>query len=339
MSALIRSAVVSLLWMSLAASTAASAQEFYRGKTITVLVGGTAGGGFDTISRVMASHLGRFIPGDPAFIVRDVPGGGGIVAANTIYNLAAKDGTSLAYIGPVVVQPLLSPDNKSIQFDATRIAWIGSLGVTNSVLIAWHTTPFKSAADLFQKEMIVNGTGAASTTDIYPKVLNAVLGTKFKLITGYQGSKETNLAIERGEADGRFTPLDALQATSPDWLRDGKVRIILQASVNKQPSLPQVPTAMDIARTDAERQALEFLFLPSEMGRPIAAPPGIPDERKAILRQAFAKLIKDSAFLAEAKQRGLEVEGPMASEEVDKAVAKIYATPKPVVGQVVKAMQ
>jgi tripartite-type tricarboxylate transporter receptor subunit TctC len=283
--------------------------------------------------------MGRYIPGNPNFVVRDVPGGGGIVVTNNIYNLAPKDGTQIAFIGPVVVQPLLSPDNKSIQFDATKITWVGSLGVTNGVLIAWHATTFKSAHDVLDREMIVNGTGAASNTDIYPKVLNAVLGTKFKLITGYQGTKETNLAIERGEADGRFIPLDSLQATNPDWLRDGKVRIILQASIGRLPTLPDVPTALDLAKNDAERQALEFLFLPSEMGRPIAAPPGIPTAQKTVLRGAFAQMIKDPAFLAEAKQRGIEVEGPMSGEDVDKAVATIYATPKPAVDQVVKAMQ
>jgi tripartite-type tricarboxylate transporter receptor subunit TctC len=317
----------------------AHAEDFYAGKTITVLVGGTAGGGFDTISRTMAAHMGRYIPGNPSFVVRDVPGGGGIVVANTIYNVAPKDGTQIAYIGPVVVQPLLSPGNKSIHFDATKIAWVGSLGVTSSVLIAWHETPFKSAKDLFDKQMVVSGTGAASTTDIYPKVLNAVIGTKFKLITGYQGSKETYLAIERREADGRFSALDSIYATVPDWIPSGKARVILQASVNRQPSLPDVPTAMDFAKTDAQRRALEFTFLPSEMGRPIAALPEIPVAQKAILRDAFAKLIKDPAFLAEAKKRGIEVNGPMTGDEVDKAVAQIYATPKSAVDQVVKAMQ
>jgi tripartite-type tricarboxylate transporter receptor subunit TctC len=332
--------LLGLFWAAMATPlVAAHAEDFYAGKTITVLVGGTAGGGFDTISRAMATHMGRYIPGNPSFVVRDVPGGGGIVVANTIYNVAPKDGTQIAYIGPVVVQPLLSPDNKSIHFDATKINWVGSLGVTSSVLIAWHETPFKSAKDVFEKQMVVSGTGAASTTDIYPKVLNAVLGTKFKLITGYQGSKETYLAIERREADGRFSALDSIYATVPDWIPSGKARVILQASVNRQPSLPDIPTAMDFAKTDAQRRALEFTFLPSEMGRPIAAPPGIPANQKSILRDAFAKLIKDPAFLAEAKKRGIEVNGPMTGDEVDKAVAQIYATPKSAVDQVVKAMQ
>jgi tripartite-type tricarboxylate transporter receptor subunit TctC len=326
-----------MLWAIL--STAAFAEDFYRNKTITVLVGGTAGGGFDTISRLMAAHMSRHIPGNPTFIVRNVPGGGGIVVANTIYNLAPKDGTSLAYIGPVAVQPLLSPNNKNIQFDGNRFTWIGSLGVTNSALIAWHATPFTTANDLFMREMIVSGTGAAATTDIYPKVLNAVLGTKFKLITGYQGTRETNLAIERGEAEGRFIPLDALQASNPDWLKDGKVRVLLQAAVHPQGTLPNVPAAGDLAKTDLQRQALDFLFLPAEMGRPIAAPPGLPAAQKTILREAFIELMKDPTFLAEAGQRGLKIEDPMNGEDVERTIARIFATPKAVVDQVVEAMR
>jgi tripartite-type tricarboxylate transporter receptor subunit TctC len=320
-------------------STAAFADDFYRNKTITVLVGGTAGGGFDTITRLMAAHMSRYIPGNPTFIVRNIPGGGGIVVANTLYNLAPKDGTSLAYTGPAAVQTLLSPNNKNIQFDGSKFTWIGSLGVTNSALIAWHTTPVTTTDDLFTHEMIVGGTGAAATTDIYPKVLNAVLGTKFKLITGYQGTRETNLAIERGEAEGRFIPLDALQASNPDWLQDGKVRVILQAAAHRQATLLNVPAAGDLAKTDAQRRALDFLFLPAEMGRPIAAPPGIPSEQKTILREAFVQLIKDPAFLAEAHQRGLKIEGPMNGETVDRTIANIYATPKAAVDQVVEAMR
>ena len=317
----------------------ADAQEFYRGKTISVLVGGTAGGGFDTISRIMANHLGRFIPGNPNFVVRDMPGGGGIVVANHIYNVAAKDGGTIAYVGPVVVQPLLNPDDNRIQFDAKKFTWIGSLGLTHSILFAWYKTPFNTAQDLFQREMVVGGTGAASTTDIYPKVLNAVLGTKFKLITGYQGTKETLLAIERGEADGRFNSWDSMKTTSAQWIHDGKIRILLQAATRRHAELPDVPTAVELAKTPDQKQALEFLFLPAEMGRPIAAPPGVPDAQKAILRDSFAKLVKDEAFLAEAKKAGLEVDGPMTGAEIDQIVEHIYATPKDVVQKVAKAMQ
>ena len=321
------------------AAAPSSAQELYAGKTISVLVGGTAGGGFDTISRIMANHMGRYIPGNPSFVVRDMPGGGGIVVANHTYNVAPKDGTTLAYVGPVVVQPLLSPDDNRIQFDAKKFTWVGSLGLTHSILFAWHKTPFLTAQDLFQREMIVGGTGAASTTDIYPKVLNAVLGTKFKLITGYQGSKETLIAIERGEADGRFNSWDSMKTTSANWIRDKQVRILLQASTNRHAELPDVPTALELAKTTEQRQAIEFLFLPAEMGRPVTAPPGIPAAQKAILLEAFAKLVTDKAFLADAEKAGLEVDGPMTGAEVDKTVARIYATPPVVVRLVADAMK
>lgn len=317
----------------------AAAQDVYRGKTITVLVGGTAGGGFDTISRIMANHLGRHIPGNPSFVVRTMPGGGGIVVANHTYNVAPKDGTTLAYVGPVVVQPLLSPADKRIQFDAKKFTWIGSLGVTHSILFAWHKTPFNSAQDLFQREMVVGGTGAASTTDIYPKVLNAVLGTKFKLITGYQGSKETLIAIERGEADGRFNSWDSMKTISGAWIRDKQVRILLQAATKRHAELPDVPTALELAKSAEQKQAIEFLFLPAEMGRPIAAPPGIPAPQKTALLDGFATLVTDAAFLAEAKKAGLEVDGPMTGAEVEKTVERIYATPKPVVEKVAQAMK
>lgn len=322
-----------------AAVSPARSQEVYAGKTISVLVGGTAGGGFDTISRIMANHMGRYIPGNPNFVVRDMPGGGGIVVANHTYNVAPKDGTTIAYVGPIVVQPLLSPNDKRIQFEAKKFTWVGSLGVTHSILFAWHKTPFLTAQDLLQREMVVGGTGAASTTDIYPKVLNAVLGTKFKLITGYQGSKETLIAIERGEADGRFNSWDSMKTTSAAWIRDKQVRILLQASTKRHPELPDVPTALELAKTAEQRQAIEFLFLPAEMGRPVAAPPGIPAAQKAILLEAFAKLVKDKAFLADAEKAGLEVDGPMTGAEIDKTVERIYATPPAVVNLVAKAMQ
>ena len=321
-----------------AAGHAAAQQNFYHDNKITVLVGGTAGGGFDIFSRTMANHLGRLIPGTPSIIVQDMPGGGGIVVTNHIYNTAPKDGTVIAYVGPMAVQPLLSPGDSKIRFDSQKITWVGSLSSTHSMLFAFHTTPFKSAEDLFTRQMIVAGTGAASTTDTYPKILNAVLGTKFKLITGYQGSKETMIAIERGEADGRFMSIDSLQTTSPGWLRDGWARMLLQAAVTRLPEFPDVPTARDLAKTEAQRQAVDFAFMQDEMGRPIAAPPGIPEDRKRMLREAFAKMVKDPAFLAEAKAHGLEATGPLTGEQVEDMVKKIYATPKEIIARVAAAM-
>jgi tripartite-type tricarboxylate transporter receptor subunit TctC len=287
----------------------------------------------------MAEFLGKHLPGNPKIQGQNMPGGGGLVLANHLYNVAPKDGTVIAYVGPIAIDPLLNPETGRAKFDALKFTWIGSLGAQHSVLSLWHTAPAKTVDDLFKTETVVAGTGAAATTDIYPKVLNAVLGTKFKLITGYQGSKETLIAIERGEADGRFNSWDSMKTTSGNWIREGLVRILLQASTKRHPELPNVPTALELAKTDEQRQALEFLFLPAEMGRPIAAPPGIPAQQKAALLDGFAKLVKDERFLADAQKAGLEVDGPMTGTEMQKVVERIYATPKPVVEQVRKAMQ
>ncbi len=316
-----------------------SAQELYRNKTIVLLVGGTAGSGFDTVLRVMSNHLGRHIPGTPSLTVRDMPGGAGIVVANHIYNTAPKDGLTLAYIGPVVTQPLLNPGDKRIQFVATSLTWIASLSVTHTVLFAWHRTPFNSVHDIFHREMVVGGTNAAANSDVYPKVLNALLGTRFRLMSGFQTITETLDAIEDGEVDGRFTSWDSMQTSVADWLRDGRARILLQASTKRHPNLKGVPTARELAKTDSQRQALDFLFLPAEMGRPIAAPPGVPAPQIAALRNGFSSLVEDPAFLADAKKAGLDVNEPMTGAEIETLVKRIYATPQAVVDEVIKAMQ
>jgi tripartite-type tricarboxylate transporter receptor subunit TctC len=265
-------------------------------------------------------------------------GGGGLVLGNHLYNVAPKDGTVIAYVGPVAIDPLLNPGGNA-KFEATKFTWIGSLGAQHSVLSLWTSAPAKTAEDLRNVETIVAGTGAAATTDIYPKVLNAVLGTKFKLVTGYQGSKETYLAMERGEADGRFNSWDALKSTVPDWIRDKKVNIVLQATLSRHPELPDAPTVLDMAKTEEQKQAMRFLFLPAQSGRPIAAPPNLPADRAKALRDGFNKLVADPAFLAEMSKRGVEVEMPMTGEEVEKNYAAVYDTPKTIVDLVAAAMK
>jgi tripartite-type tricarboxylate transporter receptor subunit TctC len=207
------------------------------------------------------------------------------------------------------------------------------------VLSLWHSAPAKTAADLFKIETVVAGTGAASTTDIYPKVINAVLGTKFKLVTGYQGSRETYIAIERGEAHGRFNSWDSLKSTVPQWLAEKKLNILLQMALARHAEIPDSPTILEIVKTDEQRQAMNFLLAPAQSGRPIAAPPELPPERAKSLRDGFAKLIRDQAFLAEMGKRGLEVEQPMTGEQVEKNYRAVYATPKPIIDRVAAAMR
>jgi tripartite-type tricarboxylate transporter receptor subunit TctC len=321
-----------------APAAAQSVADFYKNQSINILIAGTPGGGFDTASRTMAAHFGKFIPGNPRVMAQNMPGGGGLVAGNYLYNVAPKDGTVIAYVGPIAVDPLLNPGGNA-KFEATKFNWIGSLGNTHSMLALWHTAPAKTAEDLFKVETIVAGTGAASTTDIFPKVMNAVLGTKFKLITGYQGSRETYVAIERGEAHGRFSSIDSIITSVPQLLEEKKLLIVLQASLKRHPDYPDVPTALDLAKTAEQKQAMNFLFAPSEAGRPIAAPPGLPVERVKALRDGFAKMIADPAFKADMAKRGLDASGAMIGEDVQTLYGTVYDTPKAVIDKVAAAMK
>jgi tripartite-type tricarboxylate transporter receptor subunit TctC len=320
------------------AADAQAPASYFPGNTVTINVAGTAGGLFDVMSRTLGDFYGRHLPGNPAIVVRDQPGGGGLVAGNSLYNVAPKDGSVLAYVGPIAMDPLLNPGSGRAKFDATKFTWVGSLGTSHSVLVIWNASPIKTAADLFTKETIVAGTGAGATTDFYPKVLNDVLGTRFKLITGYQGSKETYLAIERGEAYGRFNSWDALKSTNAEWLADNKAHVVLQAAFARHPELPNVPNVLDFAKTDEQKQTLRFMVAPSEM-RPIAGPPDILADRVKVLRAAFTETMKDPDYLAEAKKRSIDTARPMTGEELDQAIRAIYRTPKPIVERIAKAMR
>ncbi len=332
-------AVAALLTLPGAAAAQESVEAFYRGKTITALIAGTPGGLFDIVTRTMAEFYGKHLPGNPKVHGQNMPGGGGLVLANHLYNVAPKDGTVIAYVGPIAIDPLLNPETGRAKFEALKFTWIGSLGAQHSVLSLWSAAPAKTVDDLFKMETVVAGTGAAATTDIYPKVLNAVLGTKFKLVTGYQGSQETYLAMERGEAHGRFNSWDALKSTVPHWLEQKKLNIVLQAALTRHAELPDVPTVLEIAKTDEQKQAMRFLFLPAQSGRPIAAPPDLPPERAKALRDGFVKLLQDDAFHAEMRKRGVEVEQPMNGEDLAKNYAVVYATPKPIIDMVAAAMK
>jgi tripartite-type tricarboxylate transporter receptor subunit TctC len=327
----------------LAPASAQSVESFYKGATVTVLIAGTPGGGFDAYSRLMAQHLPRFLPGMPNMIAQNMAGAGGLTLANYLYNVAKRDGTILAYTGPIEMQPLFNPDAPNTKFDPRRFNWIGSLAASQSLLIEWQSGPIKSPDDLFTTEMIVAGTGAASDTDYYPKFMNTVLGTKFKLITGYVGSQETLKAIEQGEANGRFMSYDSVKSTRKQWLDEGKLKIIFQNALEKHPELPNIPTIIDIAKARGKGpdviQAIRFLLAPDEMGRPIAGPPEMPKDRVAALRAAFTEMVKDPQYLDDARKRGLEPDLPLDGEGVERTVDEIYKTPKNIVELVANSMK
>jgi tripartite-type tricarboxylate transporter receptor subunit TctC len=304
-------------------------------RPVTIYVAGTAGGGIDLYGRAVGRHLGRHIPGNPTVTVQDMPGAGGIRAANYLAEQAPRDGTALAiFAGGPILEPLIGA--RSPGYDMSQFTWIGAAAKDVSVCVSWGASRFKTIDDAKKQQMVVAGTGAGSETDTWPVILNDVLGTKFKVVTGYLGSQETMVAIERGEADGRCgLSLSSLKTAKPDWLRDKKVNVLLQFALEKSPELPNVPLVFDLVSKPDDRQMLELLVGPTAMARPFAAPPAVPADKAGALRRAFDATMKDPEFLAEAAKMQADI-SPTAGEEVQKLVARIYATPRPVIERVKK---
>ncbi len=321
-------ACLALGLVALAAPCVAQPVEPFR--PITIYVAGTAGGGIDLYARWLARHLGRHVPGNPAVNVQVMPGAGGIRAASFLNDTAPKDGSALAtFSGGPLLEPLIGARDRG--YDASRFAWIGAISRDVSMCIAWKDGPFRTIDDAKKREMILAGTGAGSDTDTYPVLLNEVLGTKFRVITGYLGSKESFMAIESGEANGRCgMTWSALKAAKPDWLRDGKLSYLLQLGSEKIPELGDTPLAGDLVGKQDDRQMLDLLTTGTNFGRNFAAPPGAPAARVEILRHAFDETMKDPAFVAEGAQMQADIQ-PRSGADLQALMTKVYATPKPVV--------
>ncbi len=323
--------------LALAASLPAHAQnavaDFYRGKQIAIMVGFGPGGSASFYAQALARHMGRHLPGNPSLVVQHVPGAGGLVVANTIYNTAPRDGLAFAITGrTAAIEPLLG--NANAKFDGRKFGWIGTANVENTTCLSWYTSPVKTLQDAMSKEVIVGGTGSDATEVVFPKAANKLTGTKFKIVTGYQSSADMNLAMERGELEGNCgLGWTIIKLRKPEWLREKKINILFQMALVKHPDLPDVPLIQDYARTPDDRRVFEFLFGPQEMGRPFFAPPGLPPARLAALRTAFEQTLKDPAFLAEADKMGLEVQH-RGGDYVQNVVDKLYATPKDVIERV-----
>lgn len=310
-------------------------QPDFAGKSITIYVAGTTGGGIDLYARWLARHMARHIPGAPSMNVQVMPGAGGIRAASFLAETAPKDGTALAtFSGGPLLEPLIGA--RSHTYDASKFEWIGAITRDTSLCIAWKDGPFKSIHDLKTREMIVAGTGAGSDTDTYPVLLNDILGLKFRVVTGYLGSKETFMAIETGEAHGRCgMTWSALKAAKPDWIRNGKLIYLIQIGSEKHPELGDTPLARDLMANEDDRQALELLSAGASFGRNLAAAPGTPRGRVEILRRAFDATMTDPLFIAEGLQLQADIE-PTKGDEVQKLVARAYAMPRPVIERVKK---
>jgi hypothetical protein len=317
------------------AVSAQPAPDFYAGKQITMIVGAGVGGAYDQMARVMARHLGRHIPGSPTIIVQNMPAAGSIAATNYLFGSAPKDGTVIAVIQrSMMLAKLTYPGG--VRFELDKLNWIGSLNREIALTVAWHTAPHKTARDLFEKELIV-GAIAGAEPETTPRLYNSLLGTKFKIVTGYTGTTELNLALERGEIQGRADwAFSSLKATRPDWLRDRKVTLLMQGAVGHEPELKDLPSALDFIRNEADRKVMELYFSQKTVARPVIAPPGIPLDRLALLRRAFMELAGDKEFLGEALRSNVEV-GPISGEDVGRIVAQIAATPADIAERFAKA--
>jgi tripartite-type tricarboxylate transporter receptor subunit TctC len=326
-------AVAITVLCAISVSRAQNPADFYKGKTIDLYIGYSPAGGYDVYARALARHIGRFIPGNPTIVSKNMPGAGSLVLANWLYNVAPKDGTAFGMIGRGTgFDPLLG--STKAQFDADKFNWLGSMNDEVSVCVAWHTTGITRLEQVKQKEVTVGGSGPAADTDQFPKVLNATLGTKFKLVTGYPGGNEIDLAMERGEVMGRCGwSWSSVVATHQHWFDQKKINVLVQLSLSKHADLPQVPLIMDLARTDQERQIFKLVFARQPMGRPFLAPPAVPAERVNILRKAFMDTMKDPDFLAEAARAKLEI-NPVAGDAVQALVEEVYRTPKAIANAV-----
>jgi tripartite-type tricarboxylate transporter receptor subunit TctC len=316
------------------APSPAPAQDaaFYKDKTVTLYIGYSGGGGYDIYARVLARHMSRHIPGNPNVVPKNMPGAGSLVLANWLYNVGPKDGTAFGVIGRGTgFDPLLG--STKAKFDAAKFNWIGSMNDEVSICGVWHTTGITKLEQVMQKEVFVGGTGPAADTDQFPKILNGVLGTRFRIVPGYPGGNDVNLAMERGEVQGRCGwSWSSVVATHMKWITDKQFNILVQLSLSKHPDLPNVPLIMDFAKTDEQKQIFRLVFARQVMGRPFLAPPGVPQDRVAALRKAFMDTLKDPTFVAEANKSKLEINA-VSGDDVQKLVIDVHKDTSPAIAK------
>lgn len=314
---------------------AQSVEDFYKGKTLTLIEFSVAGGPYDTYARLLALFLPRHMPGRPTILVKSMPGAGGLAAARYLYEAAPRDGTIIGELSQtLIIEPLL--DDSADKVDYFKFGWLGSMSQSTALFVSWKSSMVKTANDLFTHDLLIAGTGAASETTVVVSALNGILGTRIKLIQGYAGSPAALLALEQGEVDGAFPTAESLKL-HPDWLRDDKINLLLQTRQVADPEFAEVPTAISLAKTDEQRKALRFLFPHDTIGRPFMTPPGIPADRLEALQDAFAATVADPDLIAEAAKSHVPIE-LTRGEDLAKVVNDEYATPRDVVEQVRKVI-
>jgi tripartite-type tricarboxylate transporter receptor subunit TctC len=320
---LVRAALMALALLA-AATGGAGAEDFYRGKTLRLIVPSDAGGGYDSYARTLAQHLRRRIPGEPAIVVQNMPGGGGLLSANWLYNVAPKDGLTLGLIQRgVPFYPFFG--DKNALFSPTQFNWIGSFNAETGVTTVWHSAKAQTFADAFTSTVVLGGSGP-NDSETYPNLMNNTIGTKFRIVSGYRANTAVLLAMERGEVEGVTGSWSSLKAERPNWLRDRQVRVLVQIARAGSPDLPGVPVIMDYVSKAEDKAMWNVILTMASVGRPVAAPPGTPPELVKILRAGFAATMTDAAFTAEMARTRRELT-PETGEAMQQMLEAVAATP------------
>lgn len=311
--------------------------EFYKGKMLTVITWQGPGTSFDAYARLISRHMGKHLPGEPQLRVALMTGGGGIVAANHVAHVAPKDGTVLFMVGPGLLVEQALGLNKSLVADLRAFGWLGGLSSSNQTLVTWHTSPTKTLKDAMARETTVGATGVGSVSYQLPAFYNNVLGTKFKIIAGYSEASIIEVAMERGELDGRGTnPWATYKSLRPAWVAEKKIIPIIQVGLKKERDLPDVPLLRDLARSAGDREAVEFISKSVAIGRPVSTTPGVPADRLAALKVAFETMVKDPEFIADVEKQKLELE-PSSAAELESLVRDMTEAPQDVRDRVKRA--
>ena len=311
-------------WPAMAQSPSGE-PDFFKGKTITVITSTGVGGLYDLGARLIARHMPRHIPGQPTIIVQNMPGGGNVLATNYMYNIAPRDGTALATVHSAMpVHQVLN--GQGVRFDADKFSWLGSTGPQNEMIIVWHTAGIRTLEQAKQKEVILGGTGVGSGIVIIPMIMNSLLGTKFKIVTGYRTSEDINIGMQRGEVEARAFSIGSIAAQHPDWITEKKVDFLAQVGTRRDKLFPDVPLLTEFAKLEEQRGIFRLVSMTPALGQPYLAPPGVPPERMAILRKAFDATLRDKAFLADTDKVRFDIE-PMDAAEVTQIVRETIGAP------------
>jgi tripartite-type tricarboxylate transporter receptor subunit TctC len=311
----------------------ANAQEVFRGKTIRVVAGSVAGGYYDNYARLMSRHLGDFLPGRPAIVVSNMPGASGVQAVNFIQEVAPKDGTALATFNKSM--PFYEAiDAPGVRFRSRELSWIGALSQSVDTVAVWHTTGVKTLEDATKRDIVMGAVSVVGTTWVYPVLLNALAGTRIRLVTGYGSGVAIDHGIEQGEIEGRGSNQWASwKSEHPDWVRDGKIIPIVQIGLRKEPDLPNVPSLTELAKTDEQRAIYDFVSTAAAIDGPLAGPPGMAPEARAALRAGFAAMTRDPAFVEDARKVGVDLD-PLGAERTTEIAGKIVSAPRALVDRI-----